>query len=369
MPKEIISARQTACVLIVFMFGSSVIMGVSSEAAQDSWLSLLLAQVIILPIILIYARIISLFPEKDLFEIIEMLLGKIAGKAVIILIAWYALHLSSLVLRNFSEFVKISVLTATPQLAIILAMTLTVVYMAKSGIETLGKSSVIILPVLILVVVLTSVLAISRMDVENLMPFMEHSLGKIAYGSYKVFTNPYAETVLFLCLAGALKKGESAYKVYTYSSLIATAILLMVIMRNILLLGPALGNAEYFPSYATARVLNVGDFLVHMEGTITMNFILAGIVKITVCLVAVAKGTARLFGIQDYKSIIFPAGLLVAALSTCLYSNIVEMFDFLNVYMIYAIPFQIIIPVVVWILAEVKSRKTMAAKPEGLPSQ
>lgn len=361
MQKEMISARQMVCIIVMLIFGSSVIMGVSSEAAQDSWISLLLAEVITAPIILIYARIIKLFPEKDLFEIIEILFGKIAGKIIIILMIWYSIHLCALVLRNFSEFVQIAIMPETPQLPIMIAMILVVVYMAKSGIETMGKWSIIMLSIIMLVVILTILLSINKMDFTNILPVMEHDFRTIATGAFQLFSFPYAETVLLLCLASAIKKKDSPYKIYMYSTLIGTAILLLAILRNLFLLGPEMVAASYFPSYVAVRIIDVADYLTRMEGFIAMNFILAGIVKITVCLMAASKGTASLFGIKNYRQILLPVSLLVVALSAIIYKNVMEMFDFLRIYKYYAIPFQIIIPLAIWITAEIKLSKKRAA--------
>ena len=368
MQKEMISMRQAVCIIVLFLFGSSLIMGVSSKAAQDSWISLLLAPVLAIPMILIYARIMKAFPEKDFFEIAEMLLGKIAGKIVIALMTWYAIHLCALVLRNFSEFIEIAVMPETPQLPITIAMILVVVYMAKSGIETLGKWSIFMLPVTVLVVILTVLLSINKMDFTNIMPIMEHDFGAIVSGSYQLFTFPYAETVLFLCIACAINKNDSPYKLYMYPILIGTVMLLFVILRNNFILGPALVGAEYFPSYTAVRVINIGDFFARVEGSIAMNFILAGIIKLTVCLMAASKGIARLFGIQNYREVLLPVSLLIVALGVIVYKNVMEMFDFLEVYQYYTIPFQIIIPLIIWIMAEIKMRRKRADIPDEVPS-
>lgn len=349
--------RQASCIIVLFIFGSSVIMGVSSEAAQDSWISLLLAPVLAMPAILVYARIMKLFPEKDFFEIAEILLGKFKGKIVIILMTWYAIHLCALVLRNFSEFIQIVTMPETPQLPIMIAMILVVVYMAKSGIETMGKWSVFMLPIVILVVILTILLSINKMDVTNIMPVFEHDFGTILSGSYKLHTFPYAETVLFLCIACSISKKNSPYKLYAYPILIGTVTLLCVILRNNFILGPAMVGAQYFPSYTAVRIIDVGEFFSRVEGSIAMNFILAGIVKITVCLMAASKGIARLFGLQNYREVVLPVSLLAVALCAIVYKNVMEMFDFLDIYQYYAIPFQIIIPMMIWIVGEVKLRR------------
>ncbi len=61
---------------------------------------------IAVPCVLIYARILSLFPGEDIFSVAQTVLGKVAGKIAVALMSWFALHLGALVLRNFSEFIS-----------------------------------------------------------------------------------------------------------------------------------------------------------------------------------------------------------------------------------------------------------------------
>ena len=147
---------------------------------------------------------------------------------------------------------------------------------------------------------------------------------------------------------------------YGIAILTGSLILLVIILRNILILGAPMVSASYFPSYTTARILHISDFLTRVEGTITMNFLLSGIVKITLCLIVAAKGIAKLFAIKDYKIMMMPASMLVTALCAIVYNSAMEMFGFIKYYQIYAIPFQILIPVLVWVTAEI--RQKMQAK-------
>lgn len=357
MGKELVTKRQAFCVIILFILGSTVIMGGSSEAEQDSWMSLLLAAATIVPLVIVYARIIRLYPGQDLFELLETLFGKILGKVFIVLMSWYALHLAALVLRNFSEFIQITSMPETPQLPLMIAMMVVTAYIAKSGIETLGRWSLAILPIVVLVVLTTTILAIPKMNFSNILPVMEHDFGTVAKGAFSMFTFPFAETVLFLCVAGAVKSADSPYKIYTKAIFAAVGILLIVVLRNLEIMGPATVGAKYFPSYSATRIIEVGDFLTRIEGVISMNFLLTGVVKISICLLAAAKGIARLFGINDYRRMVMPVGILVVALCAVVYDNTMQMFAFLPIYVYYALPFQIIIPLIVWITAEIKAKK------------
>ncbi len=361
MRKETFTLSQVVFTLVLFLFGSSVVLGVSGEAGQDAWLSVSLAGVMMIPLMLMYARIMRLFPETDFFDILEILFGSILGKIFVLLFTWYAIHLCSLVVRNFTEFLQIVSMPETPQLPMMIALISLTAYLAASGVSALGKWSTVIFPIVMAVVVFTIILALVDLEFSNLQPMFEAKFEKVVTGAYYTLTFPFAETVLFLCLAGAVKKQVSPYKLYSFSIFFGCIVLVLIVLRNVMLLGTPMVGASYFPSYTTARLLHVGDFLTRIEGTITMNFLLAGIVKITVCLLAAAKGMAKLFNITDYRRIMMPVAMLSLALCAIVYKSAMEMFGFLSYYAIYAIPFQILIPAAVWITAEIREKKQAAA--------
>ncbi len=365
MRKDSITYTQAVFLLVQFLFGSSVVLGVSSIAGQDAWASLLIATAMMVPLLLVYARIMRLYPETDLFDILEILFGKIFGKVLIALITWYALHLCSLVVRNFTEFMQIVAFPETPQLPMMISLILVTAYLAISGVNILGKWSMIMLPIVALTVILTIVMATVDMDFTNLQPILANGFQKILLGGYQILTFPFAETVLFLGVAGSVRKEINPYKMYGFAILTGSFILMLIILRNITILGSPMISASYFPSYVTARILHVSDFLTRVEGTITMNFLLSGIVKITLCLIVAAKGISKLFAIDDYKRMIMPTSMLAVALCAIVYKSAMEMFGFIVYYQVYAIPFQMIIPTAVWITAEIRNKMQTKRRAEA----
>ena len=366
MKKGRLTMRQSVSTLVMYLLGNTLVLGGTTKAAQDSWISLLIAQGIALPLLLLEARLIRLYPGKNLFEILEAALGRVAGKIATALMVWYAVHLSALVLRSYSEFVEIVAMPETPELPLMVLLVLTCVYLAKCGVEVLGKWSQVTLYVVCSIVVLTIVLLLNQIDLSNLLPVMSRGVAGVMPGAYSLFSCPLGESLLLLSVADFIPARDSPYRVILTGSLLAVLIILLVMLRNIAALGPALLEAEYFPSYTAARIINVSDFLVRIEGSISINFIFSGLTKITVCLLAASRGLASLFGAEDYRKLVLPAALSAVALACVLADSIMEMINFIAVYPVYVVPFQIAIPVLAWVAAEIRGRrrKGPGARPE-----
>lgn len=353
-----ISSLQFISVMTLFLFGSSSVLGLNFEAEQDSWIAFIIALILSMFVALLYGRIATLQKSKNIFNICTTLFGNKIGKIFCAIFFWYALHLGALVLFDFTAFIEVSILTETPIIPIILLILIASIYLAKSGVEALGKWSTIILPYIILIVIASAISGADIIDFDNIKPVLEHEAKVLLPISYKIVAFPFAESVLFLSIIDFANKKSSAYKLFIFSFLISGALLLIVVLRNTLTLGADLSKHLYFPSYVTARLINIGDFLTRIEAIITANLFLAGIAKICICVVAASRGMVKILNLKDYKELIIPVSMLMFAI--CLHDNmnIMQLYFFTQIYHIYAFPFQILLPVIIWITAEIKARKS-----------
>ncbi|WP_283609568.1 GerAB/ArcD/ProY family transporter [Faecalispora anaeroviscerum] len=351
-----LTSREMILMIILFTFGSSVVIGVNASTKQDSWICLLIGAAISLPVYILYARIIQLMDGQDFFTSILSWFGEIPGRIVISVFVWYCLHLAAVVLRNFTEFMEIVAMPETPQIPIMISLLLVSAYLCKSRIQVIGQWSVVGLYVTSIIVIVTVLSTTSYMQPQNLLPILEHSTPEIMKSSYQIFSFPYAECVILLPLISAIKRANP-YKIFLNGLFFSTLVLLVVVLRNILCLGAQLMEAEYFPSYSCARIMEVGNFLSRIEGSISVNFIVAGLTKITVCLYSGTLGAAKILKASNKLDlIIMPIFMFTLMLCAISYDDAVQMFDFVEVYPLYALPFQIILPLVIWLTGEWRTR-------------
>jgi len=356
MDKQHLTLTQGSLLIALFITGSSFILGINHRAEQDSWASVLIAYLLMLLLSALYVRILKLYPDTlCFFDVIEAIAGKFFGKIIIAFFAFYGLHLGALVTRDFSEFIKVVSMPETPQLPLILIILITSMYLAASGIKTLGKWSVVAFPLLLGGLALTIFFSANIFNKSFLFPILNTPYKVILLGAWEILAFPFAETIVFLNLICSVKKETNIYKMYALGISLGALLLLIVMIRNILVLGPELIKISYFPSYSAAKAIQAGKILQRIEGTITINFVLGGITKITICLIFAARALAKLLNVNSYRRLIVPSTLIILALTINAYTNTVEMFNLINIYALYALPFQVIIPFLLWITAEIKN--------------
>ncbi len=357
MKKEIITNKQGIFIMTMFIIGSFIIIGAGGEAKQDVWLVILLALVMSMPMVLVYSALLKLHPGKDICDILIITFGRVAGKFMALLMVWYCLHLGALVIRNFSSFVNIVSFPETPQSVIVIFIGLFCIWMVKAGIEVFGRWTAFIFPTIMLIIVVTAFLSMTRANFINLRPVLSKGIFPLLPVAFGIFSFPFAETVVFTFIFETVNDNKKVFRVFLYSLLIGSIFMISIAIRNVLVLGTALNSILYFPSYAAVRTINIGNFLQRFEVVVAIIFIFGGFVKISVCLLATSKGVAKIFGFKSYRDIVVPIGFLMMVFSCIVYEDTMEMFQWAQkIYPYYAIPFQIVLPIFILTVAKIKTR-------------
>jgi spore germination protein KB len=356
MPKERITDKEAFCVLFIFYIGSSLILGGGGEAKNDAWLSGIFGVSLSIPMILVYARLLTLYPEKGLFDILEIVFGTVLGKVFTIMYIWYSFHLGTLVIRNFGEFINTATMPETPLFVPLLCLGLVCIFAVRSGIEVIGRISTYIFPLTLFIIFIVQLLGISHWELNNIKPFLGNGFLPVIKGGFSTFSFPYGESVVLLGAFFSLKSNKSPYKVFLTGTLFAGLLLVIITVRNIFILGGILPKI-YFPSHVAVSRISVGEFLQRIELSVAVVFIFGVFIKSSVCLLVSSIGVAKLFKLQDYRSIVIQLGLIMIYFSFTVYDSIFEMRMWaFKIYSYYAFPFQVIIPLLMLLTAEVKVR-------------
>lgn len=357
MKKEVISDHQSIILLATYLFGSTLIIGTAGEAKQDAWIAILMAVIIAVLAFFVYARVLYLFPALDFLDILEAVLGKYLAKPVALLYIWYAFHLGALVIRNFSEFMEIAAMPETPNMIIIFSMGIICIIALKDGIEVLSRLSTFVFPLILLLIVVVVPLSLTEAHLQYLKPILAEGWKPVLAGAFSTFAFPFGETIIFsMAVGGCFENKKSVFKSFYVALIISSIIMLIVSVRNIMVLGFS-ASMMYFPSYMAVSIINIGDFIQRIEVSVAVIFLFAGFVKISICLYAVCKGFTKVFKLGDYRKFVAPIGLLMLIFTDIVYENTMEMLEWIRYYPYYAIPFQIILPIIIWIAAEIKVRK------------
>lgn len=351
-------------ILVLFMYGSLVLAD-SFEIEPNIWFSSLTAAVIALPLFLCYARILSLFPGSNLFDIAVILFGKFFGKVVVLLYTLYAIMLGGFITRTFSEFIRIVAIPETPQIVIQSFVILVAVYLAKSGIENIGRISRFVLPIIIGIIIFSLIIASTSINLENLLPAFNADLSDLLKVSVFEAALPFCEIILIASMYSSAEPGKKTAKMFIIALLIETATLLTLNLRNTLVLGSPSISMYYFPSYEAVSISALGEIFARTELLVGVNYTLAGAIKTGMCVYIASMGISKVSNYEDMRAFAAPSALMILFFAGATAKNSAEFFNVTNYYPYIASLFQLILPLIMLITAEIKVRLKKPAEAAG----
>ena len=362
--KERISLYQLFCMVVTFIFGTSSILMSLTIAGRNTWISMILAIIPAAVMVLVITGLAEKYPGMTLIEYAQALLGKIPGKIVGALYLWYFLHLGALVLRNYGEFLTTEVMPETPLWFFQATLAAVVGFFVYHRIEVMARLSEIVLVIAIFVSFMVSFLITNSniIEVKNLLPVMEHGVGKVLLGSVPITAFPFLEVVLFAMFFPHVKSAAKCRKVTLGAIGLSGLILTMIMVQLIAVFGEYMSSLTY-PRFYMVKMISVGGFIERIEPVVLAVWIMSGLIKMGICLYAFVLGLAQLLGLKDYRFLIGPAMITTAVLSVNVYENTYEMINFANnIYPIYAFPFEVALPVLMLVVALFKKRGGKAAQ-------
>lgn len=352
MQREIkISPIQLSFFIITLLFSDFAIMNPARAAERAAWLAFIIGMLIGLILVSIYILIAKLHPGKTLIEILLTTFGKVLGTIISLLYIWYFIHLASLVVRSFGEYMVTVNYVQTPLFFIIICLMLPIVYGLRKGIEVIARMAEIFVPMIILLVSLLFILLAKEFQFQFFQPVLKDGLKPILETGYNIATFPFGELIILLMIFPYLNEPNKLSRVTYTSVIIGGFLLLNIVVRDLLVIGPELLSIIVFPpNVSTALLPTIG-----LEPLISVNLIIGGVGFLCVYIHAITLGVSQVFHIENDKTLIVPITIIVIGVSIWLYDNVLEMFRVAKeVYPYYSIPFQIIIPLLVLIISYIR---------------
>lgn len=362
-----ISQKQGIVMIIMFIIGTSSLMLMGLQAKMDIWIAMLIAIAAASLIMLVYASLLTALPGKDFFETVEHFFGKVGSKIIFILMTWFAFDLCHIVLRNYGQFVVTVGLPETPLMFSMLMMIVLCAFSVRAGVESMGRFASQFVIFLLVFMGISILVAMPQMNINNILPVLDNGIEPIAKGAFGIISFPFAETVVFLLVFPAFKKGESVKKVYLTALLIGGLTIFAVSLTDILVLGPTMAESVYYPTYVTMASVHLGEFLQRFEVIASIVFMIGVFLKISVLLYAASNGFVKIFGLGDNRFVALPMALLVLCFALFSFDNMIYYTEWVvNVWPYYSTVFQIIIPIFLLVVIKIKQRKKRKKRPSDI---
>jgi len=365
MEKAKISSIQLVFLIVMFVFGSTIIVGMGFDAKQDAWLVILLGMLAGIVLYVLYTHLHKLYPHAHITTYSTLILGKYLGYIVAWAYIIYFFYLSARVLRDFSDLIVITILRETPLIVIMLLFTVVIVYSCTLGFETIARTSEIFFPYVLaaglLFVFFLFVTGIPQ--VENLQPPLEKGWLDILKKTFpKSVSFPFGELVVFTMLFPYLNKEENARKLGIQAILISTFILIITNITILASLGPDLAKRSVVPLLDTVSLVNIQGIVQRIDPIVIILMVIVGVFKIVLFFLAAFIGLHDVLPkLKKTKRLLTSSvlGVLLITIALLMSQSYIEhVFVGLNIVPPYIhVPMQIIIPTILVLIAHLRGMK------------
>ncbi|PLR70639.1 GerAB/ArcD/ProY family transporter [Bacillus sp. UMB0728] len=326
MLKESISLSQLMTLVINFLLGSAIIIGVGKGAEQDAWIAMVISTGFGMGIVYFYWFLISRLPGKNLYEIMEHCFKRYLVIPMALLYVIYFLYISSRVVRDFGELIASAILPNTPIEMISLTIALTMGYILYLGIEVLGRTSEIFSPYVVLFVLLLTIflLASGNLEFSRIEPVLGEGIMPVAKAVFpSLFVFPFGELIAFTVILGKV----TSFKYVKRVSLMGTAIAGLLLTHATILMVMTLGSdamvRSNFPMLSAARQVSIGNFIERIDALVVFIMMLGILIKGSVFLFGALKGLEYVFRLP-YRYFALPMSAVVSLFSVLISVNFAD---------------------------------------------
>lgn len=329
--------------------------GIISTTGSASSLNLLFISILAVLFTLLIVALLKKFPNLDILDISKFLGGTLFKNIVGILFLLYFLFISSLLLRSFSESLKIIYLQRTPITIILLLFIIAIIIVNKLGFKAMCKSTLIIMPITIISIFFIFFANIPHFVPQNIFPILGYGIIPTFFSG---LSNLFAFSgIAFLYFLPPKIESKDVKKI-AITSVVLSSVFLLFSITSILFLFSIMNNTEDIMSlYLASRYITFGRFFQRLDAIFLLIWILSITSYLSIVLsfcIYIFKKTTQ---IENSKPMIYCFGILMF-ITSLLPKNIAQLQFFeIQIFRYLTIGLVFIISSIILILANLKFKR------------
>jgi spore germination protein KB len=362
MEKENISLSQLLTLLINFLLGSAIVVGVGGDAKNDAWLAIILGGLIGMVIISLVHFFVYRFPDKNMFQVFEFCIGRKITIVCTLMYIIYYIYISSRVIRDFGELMATAILPNTPIEMMSLTFCLLMGYIMYLGFEVLARTSEVFTPYIFGFFLLLAIFLFASGSVEfnQIQPILGEGIKPVIKTAFtKLAFFPFGEMIAFSVIYASLTNKKYSLRVSIVGVGLATLLLSTSSLLMIVSLGVDSVSRSNFPLLSTARVVSIGNFIERIDALVVFIIMLGVFIKGSLFFYAGLKGLEYIFNLP-YRYFALPVSMIISLFSILVSvdfaDHIQEGIKMVPYYLHF--PFQVVLPFILFLLVMWKQRRS-----------
>ena len=338
-----------------------------SSSNQDSWLVAIMGLLLsIIPIMLIL-YVANYKPDKNIFEKNKLLFGTLLGNILNLIMALYFFFLVTLILWSTNNFVLTQYLSQTPQLFISLLLIVPAVYAVVKGIETIARTSEVLLFVAGVIIIIIGLSLFNHTLFYRLKPYLTDGIIPVIKNSFLFISYCFTPLIALLVIPKNNVINNKKYNYYFIGGILFNMGLMFFVFTMIVsTVGEHLTQIYRYPEYYVLRKVNIAEVINNIENFLSLHWFMA---MFTMCVLSLYFVTKYVESIlksikpQNVNKITIGIALISMVMSGYLFNPAQKSLVFMKnrfPYIVSLVLFSILF--ITCILIMIKKRKVFKAK-------
>lgn len=342
-------------ILITKIFYTSP-MVIIKALGTAAWLGTLVSFATIMVFFIFLYVLMKRFPQQDLYQIFEIVTGKVMGRILILIFSGYLLYYAGMNLSEFVAILKVYSMPFTPPGVLIFVFLSVVAAMAYVGLEGIARVACVFFYPIIGSLFLLLLLGIPNYDFDYLQPLLGYGLfTTVKTGVLR--NSAYNEIVLLAIMIRSIH-GPKMFKKVGLSSLFLTVFTFVTSLVCILAAFQYTVGSEHLSGlYQLSRVIYFSRFFQRIEAIFLFIWVISSVVTVSAAFYFSLSSYCRAFTISNHRPLLLPFSILIFMLA--LYPhNLAEIID-VHIFLIrqYSSAVLVLIPMMVLFLAVIRGKK------------
>lgn len=334
---------------IILNFQKSII----SSTGSSAWLNTIYICIIAILFTYLIVRLFKNFPNLDILDISNYLGGKFLKVIIGIMYIMLFIVISVLLIRNFSESLKIIYFNSSPIVFLIAFFVVSLCIANKYGIKVIAKVNLILAPIIFISIILILFASAKGFTFQRLLPILGYGFNETFFsGLTNIFGFSGLAYIFFL--QPFLKSYKDLKKVSIISFIISSIYLFLSVICLLLVFSFVTNSNESISIYLLTRMVRNGDFIQRANAIFVLIWTLSVLSYSSITLYFMLHVTKKLTNIENTNPINYCYGSLILS-SSLLIANIAQYTAFTETILKYGtIIFIFFINIPVLIFANIK---------------
>lgn len=251
--------------------------------------------------------------------------GKVGHAAILLLSAFFFLHLSAHILREFTDFFVPTYLRETPSVAVAVLVMAGAASMAQSGVPVAFRFAQGCFFIIGFLFFIKPLFFVPELHTPMWHEFARIHDWKALWRQTYALIPWYGELVLLAYIVPQFDSRQKVRRALWIGSMAGTYILISEFLLMMAFLGPKLSGALMYPALELSGFLHLGDFVHNLDAIIVSIWFAGLFIKLSIAFAVGTLLTSQALGLGDYKPITYSLAAFVVSLSVVLARYPVEL--------------------------------------------